>query len=139
MNIELMNEVSGKEFQECLETGRLITYHQLQKRSLSLARFLRGPLGLKKGDTIGVILKNVPEYALIVLAGSAAGLKVTTINPLYSSGSKIIIASNFCLILFLCVSRRNKKTISQFRRKSNFHITRIMGHNFKQPQSNSKK
>lgn len=69
-----------------METGRKITYHQLEKQSISLARFLRGPLGLSKGDTIAVILKNVPEYAVVVLGGSIAGLKVTTINPLYTSG-----------------------------------------------------
>lgn len=69
---------------ECLETGRSITYYQLQKKTISLARFLRGPLGLKKGDTIAVALKNIPEYAVVVLGGSAADLKVTTINPLYT-------------------------------------------------------
>lgn len=71
-----------------METGRSITYQQLQKRSLTLASFLRGPLGLNKGDTIAVVLKNVTEYAIIILGCSAAGLKVTTVNPLYTPGTK---------------------------------------------------
>lgn len=73
-------------FKVCLETKRSYTFYDVYKRSKSVARFLRNRLGLQLGDTVAVALPNIPEFAIAVLGSLEAGLKITTINPLYTSG-----------------------------------------------------
>ncbi|XP_034941449.1 4-coumarate--CoA ligase 1-like [Chelonus insularis] len=68
---------------ECAETGRSYTYGQLKRLSGRLATSLRKN-NLQPGDTIAAILPNVPEYAIIFLGASEAGLKLTVVNPLYT-------------------------------------------------------
>lgn len=51
-----------------------------------MAKFFRRRLKLLKGDTVAVVMPNVPEYPIIMLAASQAGLKITTVNPLFSAG-----------------------------------------------------
>ncbi|XP_034941448.1 4-coumarate--CoA ligase 1-like [Chelonus insularis] len=68
----------------CAMTGRSYTYEQLKRLSGRLATFLRKH-NLRPGDTIAAILPNVPEYAILLLGASEAGLQVTLINPIYTS------------------------------------------------------
>lgn len=55
-------------------------------KSLTLAKFLRNNLKLIPGDTIAIVLPNVPEYAIIIFGSAQAGLKITTVNPIYTPG-----------------------------------------------------
>lgn len=72
--------------QECLETGRKYKYHEVFSKSFTLAKFLRNNLKLTPGNTIAIVLPNVPEYAIIIFGSAQAGLKITTVNPIYTSG-----------------------------------------------------
>lgn len=67
----------------CLDTGRSYTYSQLRKACGRLATSLRKSK-LLPGDTIAIILPNIPEYAIIILAANEAGLRTTLINPAYT-------------------------------------------------------
>lgn len=67
----------------CSDTGRSYTYSQLRKACGRLATSLRKSKLLPR-DTIAVILPNIPEFAIIVLAAHEAGLRTTLINPAYT-------------------------------------------------------
>jgi 4-coumarate--CoA ligase len=67
----------------CANTGRSYTYSQLRKACGKLATSLRKSK-LLPGDTIAIILPNIPEYAIIALAANEAGLRTTLINPIYT-------------------------------------------------------
>lgn len=54
--------------------------------SNTIGASLQNKFGLKKGDCFGLALPNLPEYPLLLLGGSEAGLIITTINPIYTPG-----------------------------------------------------
>ncbi|XP_018333976.1 4-coumarate--CoA ligase-like [Agrilus planipennis] len=68
----------------CSETGKTLTYNDFFKKSRKLSGFLQSKLKLKKDDTIALVLPNIADFGVIVLGAVDAGLKVTTINPLYT-------------------------------------------------------
>jgi len=61
--------------------GRRITYEELWDSSRRLAAALRG-LGVEKGDRVGLLLPNVPQFIIAYNAILAAGGIVVPINPL---------------------------------------------------------
>ena len=84
------------------------SYSLAEARDLAgqLARGLLG-LGVQPGDVLAVLLPNCPEYVMVMLGASEAGLKVTTLNPAYTPGeirgqllnseTKFIITSSLLL------------------------------------------
>ncbi|XP_014260434.1 4-coumarate--CoA ligase 3-like isoform X1 [Cimex lectularius] len=85
---------------ECGLTGKGYTYDELRINSKRLACALL-KAGLNRGDTVTLLLPNMPEYAVSYYGVMEAGLTLSAINPLYSadeiahqltdSGSKYII------------------------------------------------
>lgn len=86
--------------QECGFTGRQYTYDKLR----DLARRFGSALcrmGLKKGDVVGLVLPNIPEFPITLLGAAGVGMPVTTVNPIYTaeeiarqmqnSGAKVIV------------------------------------------------
>ncbi|XP_012227367.2 uncharacterized protein [Linepithema humile] len=67
----------------CSETGRSYTYAELRKACGRLATGLRKS-DLLPGDTIAIVLPNIPEFVIILLAAHEAGLRTTLINPTYT-------------------------------------------------------
>ena len=67
------------------------TYTMSETHSLSRS-FGHGllSLGAQPGDVVGVILPNMPEYAVVMLGASEAALVVTTLNPTYTPSKKQI-------------------------------------------------
>ncbi|TEU12780.1 long-chain fatty acid--CoA ligase, partial [Candidatus Bathyarchaeota archaeon] len=61
--------------------GRRITYEGLWDSSRRLAAALRG-LGVEKGDRVGLLLPNVPQFIIAYNAILAVGGVVVPINPL---------------------------------------------------------
>ncbi|KRT85751.1 AMP-binding protein, partial [Oryctes borbonicus] len=72
-------------FQECGITRRKYTFDELLIKSSNFNGNLRKKLKLQKGDVIAFLLPNIPEFLISVLGVQLAGLKVTTINPTYTS------------------------------------------------------
>ncbi|XP_018377246.1 PREDICTED: 4-coumarate--CoA ligase 1 [Trachymyrmex cornetzi] len=68
----------------CANTGRSYTYGQLRKACGKLATSLRKSK-LLPGDTIAIVLPNIPEFAIIILAANEAGLRTTLINPVHTT------------------------------------------------------
>lgn len=84
--------------------GKSITYGQLDEMSKNLAAYLQSKL--RKGDAVGIMMPNLIQYPVAVLAILRAGLIVTNINPLYTarelkhqlndaSAKAIIVIENF--------------------------------------------
>ncbi len=61
------------------ESGEIITYRELDRRSKQVARVLR-EAGLRPGDHLAVLLENHPRYFEIVWGAQRAGLYTTPIN-----------------------------------------------------------
>jgi acyl-CoA synthetase (AMP-forming)/AMP-acid ligase II len=65
-------------------SGRTLTFAQLEGAIKSFAGGLH-KRGFEKGDTLAILLPNVPEYAVAWHGAAFAGGTVTTINPLYNA------------------------------------------------------
>jgi 4-coumarate--CoA ligase len=87
----------------CFDTGKRYTFQQIYHKSWSLAAVLRQKFQLQVGDTVAVILPNVPDFPVAFLGAIQAGLVVTTVNPFYTpdemavqlgdSGSQLIFTN----------------------------------------------
>jgi long-chain acyl-CoA synthetase len=79
------------------------TYAQLAADAASLARGLRGKLGLVPGDRVALVMANAPEYAEVLLGAWWAGLAAVPVNAklhprevafiLENSGAKAVFAT----------------------------------------------
>jgi acyl-CoA synthetase (AMP-forming)/AMP-acid ligase II len=65
------------------QTGRVVTYEDLRGLVGRAAAGFAGR-GLTKGDVVALLSQNLPEYAVAFHGAVAAGLVVSTINPLCS-------------------------------------------------------
>jgi long-chain acyl-CoA synthetase len=86
--------------------GRSITYDDLDRLSAAFARYLLEDLGLAKGDRVAVMLPNVLQYPVVIMAVLRAGLTLVNTNPLYtarelkhqladSGAAAIVVLENF--------------------------------------------
>jgi acyl-CoA synthetase (AMP-forming)/AMP-acid ligase II len=63
-------------------TGRAYTYAQLADGTHRVATALAG-MGIGRGDVIGILLPNIPEYFMLFHGAAILGAASTTINPTY--------------------------------------------------------
>ncbi|WP_064617883.1 MULTISPECIES: AMP-binding protein [Moraxella] len=61
-----------------------ITYRQLDNYSRQMAAYLQS-LGLVKGDKVAVMMPNILQYPIAMIAIVRAGLTLVNVNPLYTS------------------------------------------------------
>ncbi|WP_116200528.1 acyl-CoA synthetase [Amycolatopsis circi] len=69
----------GKPAVVMVESGRTLTYLELEARSAQLARVLRDA-GLRRGDTVAVLSDNQPEVFEAYWAALRSGLYLTAVN-----------------------------------------------------------
>ena len=85
---------------------RTLTYGDLDVLSRQFAAYLQKVAGLRKGDRIAIMLPNILQYPVTLVAAFRAGLTVVNTNPLYTprelrhqlhdSGARaIVILENF--------------------------------------------
>ncbi|WP_340540521.1 acyl-CoA synthetase [Nocardioides sp. GXZ039] len=60
-------------------SGRMLTYAELDERSLRLANWLRGA-GLREGDVVALVSDNTPEAYEVYWAALRSGLYITAVN-----------------------------------------------------------
>lgn len=65
--------------------GTNLSYAELDKLSSQLAVFLQQDLKLKKGQRLGIMLPNLFQYPIAIVAASRLGLVVVNIDPLYTA------------------------------------------------------
>jgi len=68
-----------------LYRGRRISYAELQHDSISVARSLLA-LGIGRGDRVGVLLGNQPEWVAMALGASYLGATLVPLNTWYKAG-----------------------------------------------------
>lgn len=99
-------ELAGKAALIDGPTGRIITYAQLADAIAIVAHNL-SRRGLKKGEVVGILSPNCPEYGIAFHATATLGAIVTPINPLYTryeiahqlkdAGARFLVAAPMCL------------------------------------------
>src|SRR4026207_903841 len=87
-------------------TGRTLTYAQFADAIAIVAYNLR-QRGFKKGEVVGILSPNCPEYGIAFHAVATLGGVVTPINPLYTrheiahqlkdAGARFLIATPMCI------------------------------------------
>jgi long-chain acyl-CoA synthetase len=74
-----MPEAQATQFQ-----GAALTFGEIKRRTDSLAKALQ-KLGVAKGDRVGVMLPNCPQYIICAFAILRLGGIVVNINPIYTA------------------------------------------------------
>jgi long-chain acyl-CoA synthetase len=64
--------------------GQTLTYADIDRLSRDFAACLQGPLGVRKGDRIAVMLPNLPAFPIAMLGIMRAGAIQVNVNPLYT-------------------------------------------------------
>ena len=101
--------------------GKSISYAELERQSASFAAFLQSK-GLEKGTRVALMMPNVLQYPVAMMACLRAGYVVVNINPLYtprelehqlkdSGAQAIIILENFATTLQAVVARTQVKHV----------------------------
>jgi long-chain acyl-CoA synthetase len=73
--------------------GAELTFLDLKRRSDALAASL-ARLGIAKGDRVGIMLPNCPQYVIAVFAILRLGAVVVNINPSYTPPEALTIATD---------------------------------------------
>ncbi|XP_044255600.1 probable 4-coumarate--CoA ligase 1 [Tribolium madens] len=68
----------------CGISGRSYSYGMLRMLINRCAQSLLGHCGMKPREVVGLLLPNIPEYAVVCHGAIEAGLVVTFVNPLYT-------------------------------------------------------
>ena len=62
-----------------------VSFGEFYRMVRRLAAYLQVDLGLRKGETLAIIMPNLIQYPVSVFAGLMCGLKVVNVNPLYTA------------------------------------------------------
>ena len=73
--------------------GAELTYLDLKQRSDALAAALAN-LGIVKGDRVGIMLPNCPQYIIAAFAILRLGAVVVNVNPSYTAREVLTVASD---------------------------------------------
>ena len=67
-------------------TGRQYTYDMAYSMSRKFGSSLLR-MGAKKGDVLGMVVPNIPEFPVAFLGACGVGVTLTTMNPTYRPGT----------------------------------------------------
>jgi long-chain acyl-CoA synthetase len=73
--------------------GAQLTYRELKLRADALADSLAA-LGIAKGDRVGIMLPNCPQYIIAAFATLRLGAVVVNINPSYTAREFLVVAAD---------------------------------------------
>ncbi|TJX58954.1 MAG: long-chain-fatty-acid--CoA ligase, partial [Mesorhizobium sp.] len=101
--------------------GKSITYAELEQLSAAFGGYLQST-GLQKGARVALMMPNVLQYPVAMMAVARAGFTVVNVNPLYtprelehqlkdSGAQAIVILENFANTLQAVVARTSVKHI----------------------------
>jgi len=69
---------------ECGLTGRKYSYDQVRVLTRRFGSALVR-MGFKRGEVLGLVLPNIPEFPIALFGGAGIGMPVTTVNPIYTA------------------------------------------------------
>ncbi|TIU04187.1 MAG: long-chain fatty acid--CoA ligase, partial [Mesorhizobium sp.] len=101
--------------------GKTITYAEVERQSAAFAAYLQST-GLQKGARVAVMMPNVLQYPVAMMAVLHAGYVVVNINPLYtprelehqlrdSGAQAIVILENFANTLQAVIAKTAVKHV----------------------------
>ncbi|MEI9416973.1 long-chain-fatty-acid--CoA ligase [Mesorhizobium sp. Cs1321R2N1] len=101
--------------------GKSITYAELEQLSAAFGAYLQST-GLQKGARVALMMPNVLQYPVAMMAVARAGFTVVNVNPLYtprelehqlkdSGAQAIVILENFASTLQVVVARTSVKHV----------------------------
>ncbi|WP_252910391.1 long-chain-fatty-acid--CoA ligase [Aliihoeflea aestuarii] len=101
--------------------GKSLTFADLEKQSAAFAAYLQSK-GLSKGARVAIMMPNVLQYPIAMMAVLRAGYTVVNVNPLYtprelehqlndSGAEAIIILENFAATLQAVIGRTKVKHV----------------------------
>lgn len=110
---------ASKQFAVCM--GSTMTYSELDTLSSALGGWLQAQ-GLEPGSRVAIMLPNIPQFAVTMVAILRAGYVCVNVNPLYtprelahqlrdSGASAIVILENFASVLQEIVEKTDVKHI----------------------------
>jgi acyl-CoA synthetase (AMP-forming)/AMP-acid ligase II len=110
---------ASKQFSVCM--GSTMTYNELDTLSSALGSWLQAQ-GLEPGARVAIMLPNIPQFAVSMVAILRAGYVCVNVNPLYtprelahqlrdSGASAIVILENFASVLQEVVEKTDVKHI----------------------------
>lgn len=102
--------------------GRTLSYGDLDRLSAAFAAFLVNDLKLAKGERVAIMMPNLLQYPIAIMAVLRAGLTVVNVNPLYtarelkhqledSGASAIVVVDNFAHTVAEVVGETNCKHV----------------------------
>jgi long-chain acyl-CoA synthetase len=91
------------------ETGRTLSYREIDRQSRLLARYLR-MMGLRRGDKVAIYLHNGYQAALLFLSAMISGYVVAPLN-LLSQRSQLAYVLDHCDCKLLFTSREYEKPL----------------------------
>jgi long-chain acyl-CoA synthetase len=105
-----------------VQMGRTMTYAELDAKSQHFAAWLQTEAALKKGDRLAIMLPNLLQYPVVMLAALRAGFVVVNTNPLYtppelehqlqdSGAEAIVILENFAHVLQKVIARTKIRVV----------------------------
>ena len=81
-------------------TGRQYTYEMARDMAMKFGSAMKR-IGAKKGDVLGMVVPNIPEFPIAFLGAAGINMAITTMNPTYrpeeiarqleNSGAKYVI------------------------------------------------
>lgn len=112
-------QFSGQPAFVCM--GKSISYAELERHSAAFGAYLQSK-GLQKGDRVALMMPNVLQYPVAMMAVLRAGYVVVNINPLYtprelehqlkdSGAQAIVILENFASTLDAVIARTDVKHV----------------------------
>ncbi|MCT7374457.1 long-chain-fatty-acid--CoA ligase [Chelativorans salis] len=100
---------------------KTLTFAELEKASRDFAAYLQSK-GLKKGARVAIMMPNVLQYPVVMLAALRAGFVVVNVNPLYTprelehqlkdaGAEAIVILENFAKTLQTAIGKTDVKHV----------------------------
>lgn len=101
--------------------GKTVSFAELERMSAAFGAYLQS-LGLKKGARVALMMPNVLQYPVAMMAVLRAGYVVVNVNPLYtarelqhqlkdSGAEAIVILENFAATLQAAIGRTGVKHV----------------------------
>jgi long-chain acyl-CoA synthetase len=82
--------------------GKDLTFREIRDQADKLATAL-SRLGIRQGDSVGIMLPNCPQYIITTFALFRLGVTVVNVNPIYTPREVLVVAkdSEMCAIVTL--------------------------------------
>ena len=100
--------------------GFSFTYRQMDELTDRLSSAFTS-LGIKKGDRLGILMNNIPQFVLVFFAALKAGAVVVATNPLYKP-KEIIAQVNDAGVEVLVTTSLLFSQVKQFQAQTNLRI-----------------